>query len=151
MKRFRFPLQPVAVLRAHQEIRAREAFAAAVHACVQAEETMNDARTRTAALASALQAGRRELYRAAEAAYSLAAYRRECAVELEAGRRLFAARAEMQQRRGDYVEAHRKLKVVQRLEEKARFSHSRAMHREEQAEFDDFAGRRVARPALLHS
>ena len=26
MKRFRFPLRPVAVLRAHRELRAREAF-----------------------------------------------------------------------------------------------------------------------------
>ena len=35
MKRFRFPLRPVTVLRAHKELRAREAFAAAVHAYVQ--------------------------------------------------------------------------------------------------------------------
>ena len=151
MKRFRFPLHSVAVLRAHEEIRAREAFAASVRVYVQAEETMARARACTAALASALQAGRCELYRAAEATNSLAAYRRECAAEMEAERLVIAARAEMKQRGDDYVEAHRKLKVVVRLEERARISHRQEAFREEQAEFDDSAGRRVARPALLRS
>lgn len=147
MKRFRFPLRSVGVLRAHQEMQARELFASAVHAYVQAEENLAGARARTAAFEAALSAGRRESYRAAEEANSLAAYRRECAAEIEAERAVFAARAEMQQCREKYVEAHRKLEAVQRLEEKARVSYRCEAHRVEQAEFDDFAGRRFATTA----
>ena len=46
MKRFRFPLRPVAILRAHHQARAREAFAAAVHAYVTAEEGLAAMRRR---------------------------------------------------------------------------------------------------------
>ena len=38
MKRFRFSLRPVALLRSHQELKAREAFGAAVQAYVTSEE-----------------------------------------------------------------------------------------------------------------
>ena len=53
MKKFRFPLQPVGVLRAHQELRAREVFAAAVHHYVQTEERLAALRRRVAELAEA--------------------------------------------------------------------------------------------------
>jgi flagellar FliJ protein len=148
MKRFSFPLRSVAILRAHQEMRARDRFAAAVHKYVQAEESLAGARARTAAFEAALHDGQSQSYRAAEAANWLAAYRCECAAEIEAERVLFAARSEMEQRRTDYVAARRKLQAVQRLEEKARAVHRHEANRAEQAEFDDFAGRRVAGPAL---
>ena len=150
MKRFRFPLRPVAVLRAHLEIRAREAFAAAVHACVQSEQELAEIRSRVAGLESALSAGRRERFSAAEEAGSLAAYRRDCAVEAQAERHLATQRATLQERRTEYLEAHRRVEVVSRLEEKSRAGHRLANDREEQAEFDDFAGRRFAarRPLL---
>ena len=93
-------------------------------------------------------AGRRERFSAAEEAHTLAGYRRECAVEVEAARQLIAARAAMQQRRTEYLEAHRKLEVVNRLETRARTEHRLAANREEQAEFDDYAGRQVARRNL---
>jgi flagellar protein FliJ len=151
MKRFRFPLRPVAVLRAHRESRAREAFAAAVHAYVQAEENLAAVRARVARFEATLFAGRRTRFNAAEEAHSLASYRRECAAEAEAERATFAARAAMDQRRAEYVEAHRKLEVVHRLEAKARAAHSHAAGRAEQAEFDDFASRRAARHEPLFS
>ncbi|HYD84194.1 MAG TPA: flagellar FliJ family protein [Opitutus sp.] len=149
MKRFRFPLRPVAVLRAHQEVRAREVFAAAVHACVQAEEELARTRVRMRALEAALFSGRKETFRAAEAALLLSDYRRECAAEGEMERRVIAARDEMQKRRTDYVEAHRKVEVVQRLETKARTSHRLENDRAEQAEFDDYASRRRTKPFSL--
>ena len=65
MKRFRFPLRPVAVLRAHQELRAREAFGAAVHAYVAAEEQHAAAKARSAAFERELFSGRRERFSAA--------------------------------------------------------------------------------------
>lgn len=149
MKRFRFPLRPVAVLRAHQEARAREVFAAAVHACVQAEEELARTRVRMHALEAALFSGRKATFRAAEAALLLSDYRRECAAEGEMERRVIAARDEMQKRRTDYVEAHRKVEVVQRLETKARTSHRLENDRAEQAEFDDYASRRRTKPFSL--
>jgi flagellar export protein FliJ len=54
----------------------------------------------------------------------------------------------MQVRRMEYVEAHRRLEVVRRLEEKARAVHRYEMGREEQAEFDDLATRRFVRQSL---
>ena len=146
MKRFRFPLRPVAVLRAHRELRAREAFASAVHRYVQAEEDLNRTRVRMRALEAALFSGREQAFRAGEAALLFTDYRRECAVEGEAEKSVFAAREEMQRSRNDYMEAHRQLEVVHRLEDKARIAHRRETDREEQAEFDDFAGRRRKNP-----
>lgn len=145
MKRFRFPLRPVAILRAHHEMRAREAFAASMQAVVKAEQELAVTRDRVRTLEVELTAGRRERFSGLDAARSLAAYRRECTAETEAEQTLVAARHAMQQRRMEYVDAHRKLEVVRRLEEKARALHRHEAAREEQAEFDDFAGQRVAR------
>lgn len=146
MKRFRFPLRPVAVLRAHREGRAREAFATAVHLFVQAEEDLGRVRQRMQALERALFSGRTGQFRAAEAAALLNDYRHECAGEVAAEQRVAAARDEMHRRRDDYLEAHRALEVVQRLEEKARTAHRRDADREEQAVADDFAGHQRIKP-----
>ena len=120
MKRFHFPLRPVAILRAHREAQAREAFAVAVRASAQAEAVLNEVRQRIAQFEAAIQAGRRERFSAAAEANALAVYRRERLTESETERALEAARVVVQQRRSDYVEAHRRVEVVERLEEKAR-------------------------------
>ncbi len=151
MKRFRFPLRPVAVLRAHRELRAREAFAASVHAYVQSEELLATTRARVAQFEAALFAGRKATFNPAEEAQQLTAYRRECAVEGEAERAVFAARAAMDRCRNDYLEAHRKVEVVKRLETKARTAHQQEANREAQAEFDDYASRRAMQRAPLFS
>jgi flagellar protein FliJ len=149
MKRFRFPLRPVAVLRAHQELRAREAFAAAVNAYAKAEQDLAATRGRVKQFEMELFEGRCRSFSAAEEAQTLAAYRREWVAEADAERALSAARGTMQQRRMEYLEAHRRLEVVRRLEEKARTAHRVETGREEQAEYDDFAGRSFSRRALL--
>ena len=151
MKRFRFPLRPVAVLRAHREMRAREAFAAAVHGYVKAEEALAATRQRVAQFEAALFAGRQQRFSATDQGQALAAYRRECTAEAESERAMIAARAAMQERRNEYLDAHRKVEVVKRLEEKARGVHRQECNREEQAEFDDFAGRRFAARRPLFS
>lgn len=145
MKRFRFPLRPVAVLRAHRELRAREAFGAAVHAYVKSEEDLAAVRARVAQFEAQLSAGRRERFSAADEAHALAAYRHECAAEAESERAMIAARSAMAERRAEYLDAHRKVEVVKRLEDKARTVHRLATAHEEQAEFDDFASRRATR------
>lgn len=149
MKRFRFPLRPVALLRAHHEIRARESFAAAVHAYVTSEENLAITRLRVARFEAALFTGRRVTFNPAEEAQQLAAYRGECAVEIDAERATFKARSEMERCRSEYIEAHRKLEVVKRLESKALLAHHLASNREEQAEFDDFSTRRAMRRSPL--
>ena len=151
MKKFRFPLRPVAVLRAHRELRAREAFAASVHSYMVAEEELAGTRARVARFEAELFAGRRERFSAADEAQALSAYRRECGAEAESERAMIAARAAMGQRRAEYLEAHRKLEVVNRLETKARTAHRLEANREEQAEFDDYAGRRAATRRPLFS
>jgi flagellar protein FliJ len=145
MKRFRFPLRPVAVLRAHRELRAREAFAASVQAYVKSEEELNATRARVAQFEAALFAGRAERFSPADEAQNLAAYRREWLAEIEVERAMIAARAAMDQRRVEYLDAHRKVEVVKRLEEKARTAHRHEVAREEQAEFDDFSSRRFVK------
>ena len=142
MKRFRFPLRPVAVLRAHHELKAREAFAAAVHVYVQAEAELAATRARVARGEADLFASRNGQFDASVAAEAFVAYRAECAAEAAAERDVIAKRATMNQRRADYLEAHRQLEVVNRLEQKARALHRLDGLREEQIELDDFAGRR---------
>jgi flagellar protein FliJ len=151
MKRFRFSLRPVAILRAHQELRAREAFAASVQAFVKSEQELAATRTRVRELESELTAERRERFSGVDAAKALTAYRRECTAETEAEQSMTAAQHAMQERRTEYVEAHRRLEVVRRLEEKARTVHRYEIAHEEQAEFDDLAGRRFAARQSLNS
>lgn len=145
MKKFRFPLRPVAVLRSHQELKAREAFAKAVHAYVLAEKRLAGVRAHMAELEAILFQGRRDRFSAGETAAFYRAYRAECATEVAAEREVIAARAEMQAKRAAYLEANRKVKVIQRLEDKARADHRRESDRAEQAEFDELASHRVLR------
>jgi flagellar FliJ protein len=147
MKRFRFPLRPVSVLRAHREVRARERFAAAVQAYIHSEEELLSVRTRIARFGAELAESRGAVFDAGEQAHCLEGFRRESAAEIPAERAVFAARADMQQRRSDYIEAHRELELLKRIESKTRARHRADCDREEQAEFDDLAGQRSARRA----
>jgi len=148
MKRFRFPLRPVAILRSHQEMRAREAFAAAVQALVVAEQCLADTRVRLRDLEVQLTERRTHQFTGQAESQRLAAYHRECAAEVEAVKAMNEAQEALQKKRAEYLEAHRKVEVLNRLEEKARAGHRYETMREEQAEFDDFAGRRFARRSL---
>jgi flagellar FliJ protein len=149
MKRFRFPLRPVAVLRTHREGRAREAFAAALHRQATAQDALARVGVRMRALEAALAQGREKTFRPAEAALVLVDYRRECAAESEAGRLVTVARSEAQKARLEYLEAHRQLEIVKRLEEKARNEHRFENNRLEQGELDELAGQRRLKPFAL--
>ena len=146
MKRFRFPLRPVAVLRGHREARAREVFGAAVqhHSTVQDEVRQIGVRMR--ALETALSGARTTSFRAAEAAQLLADYRRERTAEAEADKRLVTAKEEMNRARIAYLEAHRDLEIVNRLETKARTEYRLEVNRAEQVELDELAGQRRQQP-----
>lgn len=149
MKRFRFPLRPVAVLRTHRELKAREAFGAAVHAYMRSEQDLATVRERVARYEAELSAGRSGSFSAADQARALAAYRQERAAEAESERAMNNARTQMNQRRAEYLTAHRELEVVKRLEEKARTAYRGEVARHEQSEFDDFASRRALRRSPL--
>jgi flagellar protein FliJ len=149
MKKFRFPLQPVGILRTHQELKAREEFAAAVHAYVQVEEKLGRLRARTAELAELLARGRTDRFIAADAAALLRVYRNECQAVLALELEVAEAREKMQLKRNAYIDANRRLKIVQRLEEKARANHSLAVQRASQEELDELAGFRAFRQLSL--
>ena len=142
MKRYRFPLRAIGVLRGHRELRAREVFAVAVRACAAAEENLAAVRDRKARLAADLAAGRHGTFAAAEAAALYRGYGRECEAEQSAARAAFAARSELQVRREQYLAARRDLEAINRLEEKSRAAYRRELERQDQRELDEFAGRR---------
>ena len=147
MKRFRFPLQPVKVLRAHHEMRAKENFADAIRELGRAEAALNTVRERVGRFESALRDGRQQMFSPADQAAALVAYRQEREAETAAERAMAAARLKMHERRGEYLDARRQTEVVVRLEQKARAVHQAAGRREEQAALDDFAGRSTTRRA----
>ena len=142
MKRFRFSLQPVAILRAHREMKAQEAFGLAVQAYGNAEAEHTTVRLRVTQFERALFAARQQKFSAADQLQALAAYRHECIAENAAEKAMVAARTVMEQRRAEYLEAHRNVEVVTKLELKARAAHRLEGMREEQAGYDDFAVRR---------
>ena len=149
MKRFNFSLKPVATLRSHRELRAREALAASIPACAQAEENLSMVRTRLARLELSLAARRNTTLRAAEGTAFFQFYRRECALEIEAKRRVAAAGRELEKSREAYLEANRQVKVVTRLEQRARAAHRLAVLAAEQVEIDEIAGRCPGRPLSM--
>ena len=149
MKKFRFSLRPVAVIRAHQEIRAREIFAESIHAYVQAEENLAITRKRIGELEDTLFSGRQGRFLADEAAGLYRVYRGERQSELKVERDVIDARELMQKRRSEYLEAHRKLEVVNRLEEKAKVRHRAEGLRIEQLQIDEFAGHAAIRRSAL--
>lgn len=145
MKKFHFPLRPVAVLREHHQARTREIFASAVHAYVEAEAQMTAKRNERQDLETVMHDGRRATFRAADEISFWDAYRRVCDEEMKSEQALFVARAKMEECRQKYLEAHRAVKVVEKIEEKARTNHRLAVEREAQLESDELAGLRVAR------
>jgi len=151
MKRFRFLFYPVAVWRAHQEACAREAYAAAVAGLNRAGETLADARREAARMEADMQCGRSGGFHAAGEVSTLQGYRRAAAAELAAEQAEAEATESFRRHRSAYLAAHRQAEILRRLEERARAEHRRAENRAEQAEFDDYANRRVARRKPIFS
>jgi flagellar FliJ protein len=139
MKKYRFSLRPIAVIRAHKESCAKEEFAAAVRAYVRAEEELAEVRLRISKFAHAIFASRRERFEVGEHALCLAGFRRESASEIPAERAVISARAAMDGKRQAYLDAHREVEVVRKLEEKSRAAYRSACNLEEQAEFDEMS------------
>lgn len=145
MKKFRFPLRPVAILREHHQARTREIFAAAVGAFNKTEDQLAAKRSERSGLETLMQNGRREKFRVADEISFWDAYRRVCDEEVKAEQLVREARVVMEEKRLIYLEAHRAVKVVEKLEHKARTEHRLGVDREAQLESDELSGLRVAR------
>ncbi len=145
MKKFFFSLRSVAVLRAHRQAQARAVFSAAVHHYVQAEEAQQRGIASQRALEEIIATGRRTTFSAADEIAFWGAYRAACAAQVTLERAVIAARAHMAIRRQEYLEAHRAVKVIEQLEQKARVDYRRASERTAQNELDELAGLRSAR------
>ena len=145
MKKFRFPLRPVAILREHEQARTREAFAAAVHNFVEAESRLAAKRAERHDLEAVMHDGRRATFKAADEISFWDVYRRLCDEELKTEQAVRDARTAMESSRQKYLEAHKAVKVVEKLEQKARTKHRQAADHEAQVESDELAGLRVAR------
>ncbi len=145
MKKFRFPLRPVVILREHHQARTREAFATAVRVFSEAGTQLDRKRDERRETETLMQNGRRETFRAADEISLWDAYRRICDGEKQAEQAVQAARAAMEESRQKYIEAHRAVKVVEKLEQKARTEHRLGAEREAQLESDELAGLRAGR------
>jgi flagellar FliJ protein len=148
VKRFHFNLRPVAVIRAHHELRARDALAAAVRQFQADAGKLTRVRARKEEFEVALLASRRVRFDPAGEASVLLAYRGVCLEEAAAEQAVAAARAVMAECRAAYIHAHRRLEIVRRLETKARTLHRQAALHAEQVEFDEFAGRAASRKSV---
>lgn len=145
MKKFRFPLRPVAILREHHQAAAREVFAAALRGLAEADRKLELKRAERSALEAAMQDGRRKTFRAADEISMWDAYRSLCEEERKAEGVVVEACKKVEASRAKYLEAHRAVKVIEKIEHKARTDHRLAVERESQLETDELAGMRVSR------
>ena len=145
MKKFRFPLRPVAILREHKQARTREAFAAAVRVFTEAENQLAAKQAEIRDFEKVVNGGRREKFRAADEISFWDAYRRVCDEEKKSEGVVHEARSAMEKSRQIYLEAHRAVKVIEKLEHQARTEHRLGVDREAQLESDELSGLRVAR------
>lgn len=139
MKRFRFPLRPVAIIRAHHESRAKDAYRAAYAVLSEAEQRHASSLARLRSLAEAIDSHRQGTFSPQQATATARAYSMESQEVARAEKSVAEARQAMLGAREAYIKAHRELKVVQRLEEKARASHLAASRLFEQAALDELA------------
>lgn len=139
MKRFRFSLRPVAVIRAHHESRAKEAYGAAQAALVAAEQSHARSLVRVQGLAEAIDVHRQGTFSPLQAAATVRAFSMECQEVARHEKLVEEARERTRRARDAYVKAHQDLKVVQRLEDKARASHLAACRALEQSALDELA------------
>jgi hypothetical protein len=145
MKKFRFTLRAVSVVRAHRERLAREAMAVATAQRAAAEARLAAAEAAVRALEEAMTAARSRPTRPMDAVAAAEAHRRERAnVEL-ARRQAAAAAVEAERLRQACIEANKQVRIIERLEQNALNAHRALCLRAEQAEFDEMAGHRSSR------
>lgn len=137
MKKFRFPLEPVATLRNLQEMRASEVFSGANRRVAACDETLNTQQLRVAQFVESLIVRRTTGLPGAMQASFMQAYREELAEEKAAGEALARARTELEAARQRWIEAHLQVRLVDKLRGKARERFQTELVRFEQRQLDD--------------
>lgn len=151
MKKFRFPLRSVATVRSIAELRARENFSKAVQIYVEAENQLRALRTRLTEFEEILRSGRGRAFRAADQASFLAAFKEDTirATKMEAD--VARVRQELEVARQAWLESRRDVRVVEKLEHKARLLHRQQSEHEDQLAMDDRTNGLIARNAAKAS
>jgi flagellar export protein FliJ len=145
MKKFSFPLRSVATVRSLREMRSREQFSAAVKHYVAAEEYLKQLRARLAELEEILRSGRGKTFRPGDEASFLEAFKNETVRATKAAAETTRLRAVMEAARQAWLESRRDVRVIEKLEQKARSVHRREAEREDQAALDDRTSALAAR------
>ncbi len=137
MKKFRFPLEPVATLRNLQEMRASEAFSSANRRVVACDEALADQRMRVAQFVESLIVRRATGLPGGMQASFMQAYQRELAEEKAAGDALVEAERAQESARRQWIDAHLQVRLVEKLRTKARERFQIELVRFEQRQLDD--------------
>lgn len=149
MKKFRFTLHSVQTIRGLHEMRAREAFSAAVKVHMLASSALMEARECIRNLELTLMEERRHLFRPAEQLAYINEQRQLKEAEAEAVKSLSQASEHMDKCRDLWIVARRDVRVIEKLETKARVIHRQDCDREEQAAMDDRVNARIGRAPLI--
>lgn len=147
MKRFHFSLQSLSVVRSARDRQARERFSAAVQAVIAAEEALATMRLEKTEFERVVMAQRAQHFYGGEQAAFWEAHRRLVVRETEHVNALREAETAREARRVEWMAARRDLRLIERLEEKARAEHRLAEAREFQQQLDDRTGALAARSA----
>lgn len=145
MRRFKFPLKPVIVVREAREARARDAFLAAVHAAIAAERELERLASERASIERVLVAERRSSFRAAEQAAFLQSLHHAEARETAAREAVREANEFREKQRQAWLESRRDVRLIEKLRTTALEKFRRDFEREAQRILDDHTGAAVAR------
>ncbi len=137
MKKFRFSLSSVMVVREAREALRKEVFVGALRGATDAETAVQKVIEEGAALAVALAASRAGTYSASLQVSGVVAEQRIARTEVEARSVLSKARQLLEQRRTEWLAARRDLRLLQRLKDRAKERYRTDLAREEQRELDD--------------
>lgn len=149
MKRFRFRLESVRALRDLAEKAARERLGQAQQKVSAAADTLRATEIRRAELAEALANTRSGSFRPSEQIGGMAALRTVERSETEARGLLAEAQAACERVREEWLETRRRLKVIEKLEERARHAHRDAAEKAEQTLLDELASLATTRVTPL--
>lgn len=145
MKKFRFILEPVGTLRNLQEMRASEVFSRANRERAARDAALRHQQLRVAHFVESLIVHRATGLPGAMQASFMSAYRNELDEEKAAGVALAKAAQAQEAARQLWVEAHRQVKLIEKLRGRARERFQVEVIHSEQRQLDD----RLPRGSLL--
>jgi flagellar FliJ protein len=151
MKKYVFPLRSVQTVREIRELKAREAFSAAVHEVSKAEEALRQVRGHIEQLEISMRLGRGARVQPAEQLIFIREYEYQREREKASEQTLEKMRMVLAKMRAAWVIARRNVRVIEKLETKARQAYRREFDRDEQAQLDERSNALAGRPPLLMS